>query len=156
MKNWIFLFFFAPLLCFAQYDFDSRYFTIDENSLPASEAFSGFKKESEIISRFSLDAAPVVVDEKLPSFKITTNNYRKPVEMAVAINELNSFAVVSEITPIKAKTYGFTGYSGYSADKSSGVTNIVYKEQRGLNFVDACPPFGLCPRCAHYRVGRGY
>jgi hypothetical protein len=157
MKIYSFLLFFLPCVVLAQYDFDSRYFTINASSLPEIGPVNDFTKSVSFASKFSLDAAPEIVNKTTPSFKLTTQNYRTPVDMATAVSQRTRFIdTESEVTPIKAKTYGFTGYSGYNADKSSGVKNAVYKEQKGLNLLDPCPPIGICPRCAPYKVARGY
>ncbi|MFT5103189.1 MAG: hypothetical protein ACI86C_000841 [Candidatus Latescibacterota bacterium] len=158
MKMYSFLLFFLPCVVFAQYDFDSRYFTMDASSLPEVGPVNDFTKAVSFTSKFSLDAAPTIVNKNVPSFKLTTQNYRTTVDMATAVTQLTRFVNTGakEVTPIQAKNYGFTGYSGYNADRSSGVKNTVYKEQKGLNLLAPCPPFGICPRCAHYKVARGY
>jgi len=157
MKTFCFLLFLLPCLVLAQYDFDSRYFTIDANSLPEVGPVNDFTKSVSFASKFSLDTAPNVVNQAVPSFKLTTENYRKPVDMATAVTQRTKFVNTNtEVTPIQAKTYGFTGYSGYGADKSSGVKNTVYKEQKGISLLAPCPPIGICHRCAPYKVARGY
>ena len=141
----------------AQYDFDSRYFTINASSLPEVGPVNDFTKPASFASKFSLDAAPTIVNGATPSFKLTTQNYRTQVDMATAVTQLTKFVnTATEVTPIQARAYGFTGFSGYGADKSSGVKNMVYKEQKGLNLLDPCPPIGICPRCAPYKIARGY
>ncbi len=139
---------FFPLILLGQNDFDTRYFTINAKSLPELPQITS--------SSFTLYKAPVL-SQKLPSFKMTKENFWQPVDMAEAISDSRKFVNSAvNINPINAKEYGLTGYGSYPADKNSAPVNIVYKESRGLDLLDPCPPFGICARCAPYRVGRGY
>lgn len=157
MRIYCFLLLLLPSLGFAQYDFDSRYFTINATSLPEINPVNDFTKAASFASKFSLDEAPEIVNEDVTSFKLTAKNYRTTVDMATAVTQRTKFVNTdTKVTPIQAKTYGFTAFSGYSTDKSSGVKNTVYKEQKGLNLLDPCPPIGICPRCAPYKIARGY
>lgn len=139
----------CPWLGLAQYDFDSRYFTIDAESLPEIEDLTA--------SSFTLNKAPLL-PAKLKTFQMNAENYRQPVDMATVVNENQKFVQRKvDVLPLQFKALGIKpGNSIYQSDGSSGVKNIVYKEVRGLDILDPCPPFGVCARCAPYRVGRGY
>lgn len=149
MKKWLFLLVLSPWVLSAQYDFDSRYFTINSESLPEIEELTS--------SSFTLDKAPLL-PTKLKTFQMNAENYRQPVDMATVVNENQRYVQRKvDVLPMQLKVLGIkTGSRIYQADGSSGVKNIVYKEVRGLDILDPCPPFGICARCAPYRVGRGY
>lgn len=150
MKQLVFVFMLFPLVLCAQYDFDTRYFTIDAASLPDVPEINSFEMNLGPIKNFEI--------KSLSDFnKVTAVNYWEAVDMASAIEKKENFKRAdydSKLLRQKLSTYG--GTSGYSKDGSSKVVNTVYKEQRGLDFMDPCPPFGICPRCAPYRVGRGF
>ena len=147
MKKLLLLLLITPALVVAQYDFDTRYFTIKADALP----------DVESLANFSLEKGPVF-SEKLPTFNLMTRtNFWQPVDMVGAIGEARKFISSNvAITPLNAKVYGFSGFSGYKDDAASGVDNSVYKEVRGLDLLGDCPPYGICARCAPYRVNRGY
>ncbi|WP_339831832.1 hypothetical protein [uncultured Altibacter sp.] len=150
MRNVLYLLFLLPFLASAQYDFETRYFTITAESLPEIEDLT--------TASFSLDNAPVL-STKLKTFQMNTENYRQPVDMITAIAENENFVQRKvDTAPLLQKEFGFTvtGQGVYPADAASGVKNIAYKEVRGLDLLDPCPPVGICSRCAPYRVGRGY
>lgn len=149
MKKAIYLLFLFPLVVGAQYDFDTRYFTINASSLPEIEDLSA--------SSFSLEKEPFIMD-KLRTFQMNAENYRQPIDMVTAINDSQRFIERSAYpASIQQQLYGFSVSAGaYQSDGTTTVKNIAYKEMRGLDFLDACPPFGICGRCAPYRVGRGY
>tara|TARA_R110002124_G_C8974716_1_gene515876 strand:- start:16610 stop:17074 length:465 start_codon:yes stop_codon:yes gene_type:complete len=154
MKYILWCIFFIPVLTFAQYDLDTRYFSINAESLPDIERSTTFLDFSEPTEgSFKLDAIPSF-NGTLSSIRMNADNFWQPVDMMAAVNTNESFIDKKlEIAPLRSGVYGF---SGYTTDGSTSVQNIVYKDARGLNFLDPCPPFGICPRCAHYRVSRGY
>ncbi len=149
MKRGVFLLLFFPLLASAQYDFDTRYYTITSESLPEIEELTS--------APFSLEKGPSIT-KKLKTFQMNAENYRQPVDMATAVNENQKFVQRKvDIAPLQEQFFGLRGGNKmYQADGATGVKNIAYKEVRGLNILDPCPPVGICPRCAPYRVGRGY
>lgn len=79
----------------------------------------------------------------------------EPVDMSLAVAQENaSKNRNANIRPIAVKSFGFSTASQYAADGQTKVTNIVYKDMRGLQLVSPCPPVGLCWRCAPYRNNR--
>lgn len=130
-----------PLLSWAQFDFETRYFTIDATSLPEVNVLETFM-ELNSNSFFT----------KLPEFKMNNDNYQKEVNMGEVLYASEKFVNSNyEVKAIEAKNFGFST-SQYKADASSAVKNFVYKPASG----DPCPPFGICAKCAPYRVGRRY
>ena len=150
MRKWLFAFFIIPLIANAQYDFDSRYFTMNAASLPEIESLTA--------ASFSLKKVPFL-SKKLKTFQMNSNNYRQPVEMAVVVSDNQKFMQREvDVRTIEQQFFGFStgGNFQYQADGATGVKNIVYKDVRGLDMLDPCPPIGICSRCAPYRIGRGY
>lgn len=145
MKKLLFLIFLIPILASAQYDFDTRYFKIDATSLP----------EIESLTTFSL-IKTTKFSQALPTFNMSSENYRVPVNMFDAMTGNQSFVNSKIDLRIDPKEYGVYGNSSYEADGSTAVKNIAYKEAKGLYYVGTCPPTGICSRCAPFRVGRGY
>jgi hypothetical protein len=128
-------------------DFETRYFTINAESLPAMEISDEYN--------FSIKKGPkTFADLPLPSSKITAQNYWQSVDMmAVITNEQTFVDTKSQALSLNGIRYGFS-----DADSAAGkpLTNFVYKEANGLDMFDPCPPFGICSRCAPFRVSRGY
>ncbi|PKA84391.1 hypothetical protein ATE92_2579 [Ulvibacter sp. MAR_2010_11] len=149
MKKSVLLLLFLPVFAMAQYDFDTRYFTITAESLPEIEDLTA--------PSFSLEKGPTF-STKLKTFQMNVDNYRQPVDMATAVNDGDKYIQRNvDVGPLQQKLLGSVGVKpGYQTDGTTTVKNIAYKEVRGLNLMDPCPPYGICSRCAHYRVGRGY
>jgi len=151
MKYWLYILILFPALVFGQYDFDTRYFSIDiEASLP----------EVPEVSMLRLDWKSSAANEikSLSDFnKVTAMNYWEAVDMATALEQKESLKK-SEISAktLNQKFSALGGAEQYQRDGSTKIQNQVYREQRGLDFLGPCPPFGICPRCAPYRVGRGF
>ena len=151
-----------PMLATAQFDFDSRYFTINASSLPEAPQFEPMPTFGKMLSlsdsaneksgSFSLDNTPTFA-ATLSALKMNSSNYWEPVDMMNAANaSSNRLKTKWDIAPLQSETYGYTVYS---ADASSKVKNNVYVEVRGLDLLSPCPPYGICPRCAPYRA-KGY
>ena len=137
-----------PLLALGQNDFDTRYFTINSESLPSVEELTivnfdpPLKQEKTNLKNF---------------FNISVDNYRSSVDMAGAIaDDLQPTRSFVDIQEIQSDFYGFGADPNYRSDGKTRVKNTVYREMRGLSLLDPCPPFGICGRCAPYRVGRGF
>lgn len=146
MKTWFFLIFFIPLFAFGQGDFETRYFTISARTLP----------EVDVLSDFSFNQVPFV-KRSLDEFQMNENNFRSAVNMVAAIEKEESFLVRNvDLQSLQSEFGGLGDPSAYQSDGKTRVKNTVYKEVRGLDLMDPCPPFGICQRCAPYRVGRGY
>lgn len=140
-KNLVFIFLFIPILSWSQYDFETRYFTIDESSLPEVNVLESF---TEINTKSFLT--------KLPDFKMNDNNFQKEVNMGEVLYDSEKYVNSNyEVKAIDVKKFGFST-AQYEADASSPVKNIVYKPASG----DPCPPFGICAKCAPFRLGRNY
>ncbi len=146
MKTWSFVLLLLPLVAFGQLDFESRYFTITSKLLP----------EVEALSTFTFDSTPFV-KRTLNEFQMNVSNYRKLVDMVSVVNKENMYVRDNvDIDAIQAEFYSFGIPTSYLSDGTTRVTNTVYKEMKGLYILNSCPPFGICSRCAPYRVGRGY
>lgn len=149
MKNLHYILFLLPLSLMAQYDFETRYFTINASSLPEVETLSSFdvsfasKKDFRVKSITEYN-------------KVTVDNYRTNVDMVSAFEKESSFTNSEYNAQFLNRKYTSQGVVQYERDASTKVENTVYQEQRGLFFMDACPPFGVCPRCAAFRGGRGF
>lgn len=149
MKKGFLLILLLPWIASAQFDFETRYFTINASSLPEIDELSK--------SSFSISNAPVL-SKKIKTFRMTADNYRETVEMAIAINENQKFiSPKADVSSLQKKYFSYVNKNiPYNSAGNTGVKNIAYKEVRGLDFLDPCPPIGICPRCAPYRIGRGY
>ncbi|MFT4849425.1 MAG: hypothetical protein ACI83B_001967 [Sediminicola sp.] len=161
-KQVLMLLILLPLFSYGQFDFDTRYFTINATSLTEAPQFellpkfgntlSLSNKKEERSGSYYLDNTPTFA-ATLNSFKMSSSNYWEPVDMMNAVsNSSNRLQTNWDIENLKPETYG---NSSYSADGASKVKNSVYMEVRGLDLLSPCPPYGICPRCAPYRA-RGY
>lgn len=150
MKNWLLILFVVPTALVAQADFETRYFTITATSLTPIEELSVFDISFDVPKKFE--------KKKLSDFnKVTSNNYWQAVDMAEALSQSEKYQKAEmDLGKLQSKTFARSGTNQYGADASTSVQNFVYKEQRGLDLLDPCPPFGICSRCAPYRVGRGF
>ncbi len=151
------LLFLAPLIVLGQYDFDTRYFTINVASLPEApeldQKWELSTSNDESQRTFILDNTPTF-EATLRSLRISSSNYWEPVDMRNASNTTENYIDTTwEINPAKTSYYGT---SSYKADGATKVTNTVYSEVRGLDLLDRCPPVGICPRCTPYRFNQGY
>ncbi len=148
MKKALFILFFLPLLSFGQNDLESRYFTINENSLPSVEELT--------IINYDLPKINKKVDIR-DFANLNVDNYRTKVDMVGALASENRQAPsFVDIKEIQSEFTGFGADKNYRSDGKTRVTNTVYNEMRGLSLLDPCPPFGVCARCAPYRMGRGF
>lgn len=147
MKKGLYILLLVSGIAQAQLDFETRYFTINSESLPAMEVSEEFN--------FSIKRGPKLFsDLPLPSSKITAQNYWQPVNMMEVIEGEKTFVdTKSQALSLNGIRYGITDASNASGSK---LTNFVYKESRGLDMFDPCPPYGICQRCAPFRVSRGY
>ena len=146
MKYWILIALFLPVTLFAQGDLETRYFTITSESLPTIDALSDFDFNTQPFVKRSLD-----------EFQMNSDNYRSAVNMVAAIEKEESFLVRNvDLNSLNSKFGNFGDQSQYQSDGKTRVQNTVYKEMRGLDLLSPCPPFGICARCAPYRLGRGY
>lgn len=151
MKKLLFLLLILPLLSSAQVEFGSMGTKQDQVYFPAIKSLAPIPNSNKLnfIKKNS---------RTFPTFRLSKENYRQPVSMSEYLASNDNY-VESEIkTSLNAKNFGIsTGNSSYSADGSTKVKNFVYKDaSQGFLFSGACPPHGICPRCAPFRMGNSY
>ena len=146
MKKIVYFLFILPALCIGQYDFESRYFTIDAAALPSMPEITAFNLD--------YNNSPKFQKKNIKDFnKVTPKNYWQAVDMTDALSSVMGYQKKEfDVDQIQSQ---FTNYNvaTYSSDGATKVKNTVYKEQRGLDFLDPCPPFGVCGRCSPFRAG---
>lgn len=126
MKKLLFLFLVFPLMASAQLDFESNKFKLDVVKLPEIESLMSVSLPSN--SYFSTKNT-----NKLPSFKLSKENYREPVSMFEAMAASESYVQSNIQISLDPSEYGIFGGNGsYNADGSTSVRNIAYKEARGF------------------------
>lgn len=149
MKKILLLFFLFPLMLSAQLDFESYRGKLNFVELPIVTT------EFQLPLVLKKSASP---GNPFSVFRLNRQNFREPVNMMEAM-------IASEESPksklqlnIDPREYGVSaGSSSYSTDGATKVNNSAYREaSRGFFVADACPPFGICPRCAPYRIRNGY
>ncbi len=124
MKKLLFLLLLFPLIASAQLDFETNKFKLDFVKLPELESLMSSPLPSE--SSFSNKTL-----KKLPSFKMDKQNYREPVSMFEAMAISESYVPSKIQVSLDPSEYGiFGGNKSYSADSSTSVRNIAYKESR--------------------------
>lgn len=108
----------------------------------------------EDLSEFRFNESPFV-KRSLNEFELNTFNYRTTVDMMAAVSkDLPSQPRNVNIESLRQGLPGIRNEQAYISDGKTRVENQVYKEMRGLDLVDRCPPWGVCARCAPYRAGR--
>ncbi len=148
MRKLLFLLLFLPLLASAQLDFESYKGKLNFVELPEVPNVV----ESPLLIK-STGASST--SRRLPSFSLSKKNYREPVSVFDAMAASESYVKSNIQLNLNSTQYGVSsGSSNYSSDSSTKVKNIAYKDaSRGFLFADSCPPNGICPRCAPYRMG---
>lgn len=151
MKRLLLLLLFFPLIATAQLDFESYSGKLDLAVLPEIENLGSWSLSNN--SGFLIKNP-----NKLPSFKLSKNNYREPVNMLEAMASAENYVESDIKISLDPKSLGiYGGNSNYNADGSTKVRNTVYKDaSRGFWFAGSCPPHGICPRCAPYRMGNSF
>lgn len=133
-------------MALAQLDLETRYFQFSEQSLP----------EVTELSTFTFNDTPFV-KRSLNEFEMNATNYRSAVDMASAVNDNSTYETRNvNVQALQSKFYSWSTPTAYQSDGKTRTKNTVYQEMRGLEFVNTCPPFGVCARCAPYRIGRGF
>ena len=141
MKLLSFILIFLPTLAIGQFDFETRYFTIDSESLP----------EIPEISTFDMDfaEAPSFQKKHISDFmKVTAKNYWQAVDMASVLEKESTALNLSPINlPVMdQKEFGFSfsvnGSNSFDGTSRYGIKNIAYKEMRSIYF---CSPSGYYP-----------
>lgn len=150
MKKWIFIFFLFPLAVSAQLEFESYKGKLNFVELPVVP--NVFDSPVSI-----LQSKANTSSSRFSNFQLNRQNFREPVNMMEAMIASESYQDSSIELSINPREYGvYGGNSSYSADGATRVKNTAYKDAaRGFFVADHCPPFGLCPRCAPYRIGSG-
>ena len=115
-----------PLIASAQLDFETNKFKLDVVKLPEIESLmtTSLPSNSDFSNKYS---------KKLPSFKLSKENYREPVSMFDVMATNQSYVQSNIQISLDPSEYGvFGGNSSYTADGSTAVKNIAYKESRGF------------------------
>ncbi len=110
---------------FGQNDFETRYFTFGQQSLPVIP-----RVEAE--PSFSLSNGPKKIS-KLNSLKVTKENYWQPVDMASAVAD-NSRFIEYQLDlnrPAHKKSGLSVSFGAEETGSTSTTKNTVYEEQRG-------------------------
>ncbi len=150
MRKLVLVLFLFPMIGWAQLDFESYKGKLDFVRLPEIESLGP-------LTLTSTDNFSKKYSNKLPSFKLSKENYRTPVNMYEAMTATSEYVKSDLKISLDPREYGIYGNSSYSADGSTKVKNIAYKDaSNGFFYHGTCPPYGICPRCAPYRVGRSY
>ena len=124
---------------------DPDAFVIDFGAFVLEDEPDIFSEEYNFVYTGNYPLSPI-------NFNTQVNSYWEPVDMMAAISQQNTEQRRAvELRPVRVKSFGFSTRSSYSADKQSKVNNIVYKDMRGLQFVDPFQRPGLCWRCSPYR-----
>ena len=133
MKRIFFILTLFPALAMGQYDFENRYFTLTDESLPE-------------ISAFDIDFGEKSPFKKLSFYdysKVTVENYYQPVDMMAALDQQSSLleAPGINIPALNQKEFGFSfsvnGNNSRDGTTNYGVRNTVYREARSVYF---CAP----------------
>src|SRR5690554_4463683 len=120
MKRLVFLLIFFPLFAFSQLDLESNRARFNMVPLPALESpmLTPMPNKIDFLDNQS---------RKLPSFRLSKENFREPVSMAEAMLTAENYVESRIQVSLNAKNYGiYAGNSSYSADGSTKVKNIVY------------------------------
>ena len=139
IKYLCFSLFMLPIILLAQNDFDTRYFTINAESLPDVPKIEGFFVANKDFKEgsYSLAGIPTYANT-LQSFQINADNYWQPVDIATVLNKKNGYVDTKiDLPSIQQKQFGviFKGTNStteFSIDSPNGVKNQVYKEQRAF------------------------
>ncbi|MBL4662542.1 MAG: hypothetical protein JKY22_03040 [Flavobacteriaceae bacterium] len=133
MKRILFILLLLPALVMGQYDFETRYFTMTDESLPE-------------ISSFDINFGENLTFEKVSFYnysKVTVKNYYQPVDMMSALETQTSLleAPNVNIPKLNQKEFGFSfsvnGNNSREGTLNYGIRNNVYKESRSVFF---CAP----------------
>ncbi|WP_310991769.1 hypothetical protein [Aequorivita marina] len=149
MKKWLFLIALFPLLASAQFDFETNKFKLDFVDLPEIESLmtSSLPSNSNLSNTYS---------NKLPSFKLSKENYREPVSMFEAVtaseNTLKSNITIS----LDPREYGvFTSDKNLRVDGATKVRNAVY-EDASQPFLYHYPSYNRRNRSTGFGIYGGY
>ncbi|AFL82042.1 hypothetical protein Aeqsu_2587 [Aequorivita sublithincola DSM 14238] len=152
MKKLLFLLLIFPLIASAQLDFETNKYKLDFVKLPEIESLMStpINSNSDFSAKYS---------KKLPSFKLSKENYREAVSMLDVMATHEGYVKSDLKISLDPKEYGvYGGNSSYSADGSTAVKNISYKESRSYLRPELMPysyGFYQRPRRSGFYVGYG-
>lgn len=151
MKKLLFLLLFFPLIASAQLDFETNKYKLDFVKLPEIESLMStpINSKSDFSKKYS---------KKLPSFKLSKENYREAVSMLDVMATHEGYVKSDLKISLDPKEYGvYGGNSSYSADGSTSVKNISYKESRSYLRPELMPYYGFYqrPQRSGFYVGYG-
>jgi len=141
MKYLVYLFIFIPIVAIGQFDFETRYFKIDAQSLPEMPEISTLD--------FDFGATPNFEKKHISDYlKVTAKNYWQPVDMASVLSKESEMTSLPSfnVPTINQREFGFSfsvnGSNSFDGTTSYGIKNTVYKEMRSVYF---CSPSGNYP-----------
>lgn len=141
MKLLTYILIFLPTLAIGQFDFETRYFKMDAESLPEMPELSSFD--------YDFGDTPSFEKKHISDFtKITAKNYWQPVDMAMVLERESAKLDYSPINlpALDRKEFGFSfsvnGSNSFDGISRHGIKNIAYKEMRSIYF---CSPSGNYP-----------
>lgn len=135
MKRFVYLLVLIPALSWAQYDFETRYFTMDAEALPEMSSFNIDFGEKNVFQKIDIRNYN----------QVTVENYWQPVDMVSALEKDDSMLNAPNINVpgLQQRQFGFSvsvnGNNSQDGSSSYGVKNTVYKESRGYFY---CSPSG--------------
>ncbi|MEM7186846.1 MAG: hypothetical protein AAF466_09320 [Bacteroidota bacterium] len=145
MKRFVFILLFAPLAAFGQFDIETRYFTMDANSLPDTRELSSFDID------FGEDRS--FKKMHITDFnKVTAQNYWQAVDMMSVLEQEQNLVSAPDINlpKLNQKEFGFSvsvnGSNSNNGTTSHGVRNTVYQEARPVFFCSPSPFYYNAPR----------
>ncbi|MCZ6594052.1 MAG: hypothetical protein O6943_03960 [Bacteroidetes bacterium] len=144
MKLLSYILIFLPALAVGQFDFDTRYFTIDSESLP----------DMPEISTLDMDfvETPSFQKKRISDFtKVTAKNYWQAVDMASVLEKERKMLDYSPINlpVLDQKEFGFSffvnGSNSFDGTSRYGIKNIAYKYKEMRRYIYFCSPSGYYP-----------
>jgi len=141
MKFLSYILIFLPALAIGQFDFETRYFTFDSESLPDMPDLSSLDMDFSETRSFE--------KKSISDFtKVTAKNYWQAVDMASVLEKESTKLEYSPINlpVLDQKEFGFSfsvnGNNSFDGTSRYGIRNIAYKEMRSIYF---CSPSGNYP-----------
>lgn len=141
MKLLSYILIFLPVLAIGQFDFETRYFTIDSESLADMSELSSLDMEFVMKPSFQ--------KRRISDFtRVTAKNYWQAVDMASVLEKESTKLDYSPINlpMLDQKEFGFSfsvnGSNSFDGTSRYGIRNIAYKEMRSIYF---CSPSGNYP-----------
>jgi hypothetical protein len=166
MKIPCYIFLLISFVSFSQNDFDSRYYTIDGESLPEIPQIPTLlmelnKSKNIINGSFTLGASPSY-QETRNTFTISSSNYWQPVDMtqALASKKVPYDNSQFKVQQLQKKQFGFSvsGNGGETSfdfgDGETRVQNSTYQNQQRPFYIEEPQRRAFRPRAyPFYRNG---